>query len=362
MRVGVSGSVLDRDVGGTAYARALYERLRPLGVQAGPMVPPGGRGPVRALAYALADGLVWPRTATADLLHYPAGTGALIPARVPVAATVHGLVPHDRPAYGPVLNALVPYGLAPRRAAGSRRALGERLWLRRVGGVTRVADAVITVSEFSAGEIHRTFGVPARRLHVIPHGVDTGRFHPGGDGDAALLGPLALPPRFVLFLGTSAPCRNVPLLVEATARLGVPLVAAGAADARDRAAVRALAAPHVRRLGRVPEGLVAPLLRAAAVLALPSSREGSGLPVLEAMACGTPAVVSDRGALPEIAGGAAQVVRSLTVAGLAAALAEVLEDESYAIGLREQGFGHVRRFTWDAAARRHLEVFRDLVG
>ncbi|MGI5167456.1 glycosyltransferase family 4 protein [Spirillospora sp. CA-253888] len=354
MRVGVSGRVLDRDVGGTAYARTLYERLRPLGVQAGPMVPPGGRGPVRALAYALADGLVWPRTATADLLHYPAGTGALIPARVPIAATVHGPLP---PACAPS-----PYGPAPHRAAGLRRALGERLWLRRVGGVTRVADAVITVSEFSAGEIHRAFGVPARRLHVIPPGVDTGRFHPGGDGDGALLGPLALPPRFVLFLGSPAPCRNVPLLVEATARLGVPLVAAGAADTGDRAAVRALAAPHVRRLGRVPDGLVAPLLRAAAVLALPSSREGFGLPVLEAMACGTPAVVSDRGALPEVAGGAAQVVRSLTVAGLAAALAEVLEDESYAIGLREQGFGHVRRFTWDAAARRHLEVFRDLVG
>ncbi|WP_067477097.1 glycosyltransferase family 4 protein [Actinomadura hibisca] len=343
MRVGVSGKGLDH---GAGYARALYERLRPLGVQAGPLVPPGGRGAARPLSYALADGLVWPRTAAVDLLHYPADTGALVPARVPVAATVHGLPP-----------------CPSSRGAGLRRTLGERLWLRRVGGVTRVADAVITASEFSAREIHRTFGVPARRLHVIPHGVDTGRFHPGDEGDAALLEPLGLPQGFVLFLGSPAPRRNVPLLIEATARLGVPLVAAGVATTGDEPVVRALAAaPHARWLGKIPDELVAPLLRAAAVLALPSSHEGAGWPVLEAMACGTPVVVSDRGVLPEVAGGAARTVRSLTVGGLAAALAAVLADESYAVGLREQGFGHVRRFTWEEAARRHLEVFRALVG
>ncbi|GAA1561284.1 glycosyltransferase family 1 protein [Actinomadura kijaniata] len=332
MRVGVPGKVWERRVGGdTAHARALYERLRPLGVNVGP----------------LAEGLLWPRGTGVDLLHYPAGTGAPVlapvPGRVPVCATLHGLPPH--------------------RPAGTRRTLAERIRYRRVGGMARAADAVVTASEFSAGRIRRAFGVPARRLHVIPPGVDTGRFHPGADGDAALLGPVRLPERFVLSLGPPSPRANVPLLVEATARLGVPLVVAGGPGGGDARTVRVLdAAPHARRLGAVPGPMVAPLLRAAAVLAVPSPHGGCGLPVLEAMACGTPVVISDRGALPETAGGAARIARGLTVAGLAAALAEVLDDESAAVGLRELGLGRARAFTWDATARRHLEVFQTLVG
>ncbi|MBW8481459.1 glycosyltransferase [Actinomadura parmotrematis] len=349
MRVAVSGRSLQPHAGqphpggGPAYAGPLYERLGALGVDAGVLVPPIVRGPARALAYAVADGLVWPRRCRMDMLHYPGDTGALVPARIPVAATVHGL--------------------PPRRPAGPRGAARERLWYRRVGGLLDVADAVITASEFAAREVHRVFGVPARRLHPIPYGLDAARFHPGAGGDAERLAPLRLPPRYVLFLGALAPRKNVPLLVEATARIGVPLVVAGRPAPGDGALARVLdTAPHVRRLGTVPGPLVAPLLRGAAALALPSSHEGSALPVLEAMACGTPAVVSGRGALPEAAGGAARTVPDLSLGSLVFALGQVLGDAGCAAELRDAGLRRVRDLTWERAAARHHEVFSGLVG
>ncbi|GAA4604479.1 hypothetical protein GCM10023195_15250 [Actinoallomurus liliacearum] len=352
-RVALTGKVLSRNVGGnTTYTERLYHHLADLGVTADVLLPAGdGRsGVTRALAYAAAEGLVWPRTVDdrhADLLHYPGDTGALLPARVPIVATVHG-VPSVR----------VP---------GLRRAVWERTWRLRVARLTEVAAAVITVSANSAREIERTFGVPADRLHVIPHGIDTARFHPDRSADGPLLAPLRLPERFVLYLGNLDPRKNVPALVEAVgrpeiSRLGVRLVVAGGSFRGSEPIERLLATvPHVRYLGQVPGDLVAPLLRAASVFALPSSHEGFGLPVVEAMACGTPVVTSDRGALPEVTGDAAHVITDLGPASIAAALRDVLTDDGRATRLRTRGQANAQRFTWAECARRHLEIFTGLV-
>lgn len=346
MKIAVSGKVLRRNVGGnTSYTQTLYTSLAGFGIEYEALVPMGDGlgGAARQLAYAVADGLLWPaRPGRADLLHFPADTGALIGSRVPIAATVHGV--EDAP---------VP-GLA--------RALWKRTWLARVGRLTRVADAVITVSHHSAGEISRVFGLPAARLHVIPHGLDAGRFHPLGDGDGALLAPLGLPDRFVLYLGNLDPRKNVTALTEATARLGVPLVVAGGGFIGSGQVERVLAeAPHARYLGQVPHELVAPLMRAATVFAFPSGHEGFGMPVLEAMACGTPVVTSDRAALPEVAGDAAVLVSDLDARGIAAALEDILSDDSAAAELRARGIGRAALFSWETSARRHAEVFTSLV-
>ncbi|MCO5973022.1 glycosyltransferase family 4 protein [Actinoallomurus soli] len=353
IRVALTGKVLSRNVGGnTTYTEWLYHHLARLGVTAEVMTPPGdGRtGVVRALAYAAAEGVAWPGRVDhrqADLLHYPGDTGALLPARIPIVATVHG-VPSVR----------VP---------GLRRALWERTWRMRVARLTRLAAAVITVSANSAREIEAEFGVPPDRLHVIPHGIDTRRFHPDGSADGRLLAPLRLAERFVLYLGNLDPRKNLPALVEAVgrpeiSRLGVPLVVAGGSF-RGSAPIEALLAdaPHVRYLGQVPAELVAPLMRAAAVFALPSSHEGFGLPVVEAMACGTPVVTSDRGALPEVTGDAAHVITDLGPGSIAGALRDVLADDALAAVLRTRGQANARRFTWAECARRHLEVFAGLV-
>ncbi|WP_433374238.1 glycosyltransferase family 4 protein [Streptosporangium sp. CA-115845] len=342
----MSGKVLRRNVGGnTSYTRTLYTALAPFGIECEALVPPGDGlgGAVRQLAYAAADGLLWPaRPGGADLLHFPADTGALIGSRVPIAATVHGV--EDAP---------VP-GLA--------RALWKRTWMARVGRLTEVAGAVITVSRHSAGEIGRVFRVPAARVHVIPHGLDAGRFHPREVGDDALLEPLRLPGRFVLYLGNLDPRKNVTTLVEATARLGVPLVVAGGGFLGSGQVERVLAgAPHARYLGQVPHEVVAPLMRAATVFAFPSGHEGFGMPVLEAMACGTPVVTSDRAALPEVAGDAAVLVSDLDARGIAAGLETVLSDDRAAADLRARGITRAALFSWEESARRHAEVFTALV-
>ncbi|MEV6863450.1 glycosyltransferase family 1 protein [Streptosporangium subroseum] len=342
----MSGKVLRRNVGGnTSYTQTLYASLASFGIEHEALVPRGDGlgGAARQLAYAVADGLLWPaRPGQADLLHFPADTGALIGSRVPIVATVHGV--EDAP---------VP-GLA--------RVLWKRTWMARVGRLTRVADAVITVSRHSAGEISRAFGVPAARLHVIPHGLDADRFHPRDDGDDALLGPLGLPSRFVLYLGNLDPRKNVKALTEATARLKVPLVVAGGGFLGSSPVERVLAeAPHARYLGQVPRELVAPLMRAATVFAFPSGHEGFGMPVLEAMACGTPVVASDRAALPEVAGDAAVLVSDLDGRGIATGLENLLSDDSAAAELRARGIARATLFSWEKSARRHAEVFTSLV-
>jgi glycosyltransferase involved in cell wall biosynthesis len=352
IRVALTGKVLRRNVGGnTTYAENLYRWLGRLGVEHTLLIPRGDRlrGPTRQLCYATAEGLVWPRTVddqNADLLHFPADTGALTRGRVPIVATVHGV---------------------PQHVPGIRRALWERTWRTRVACLTRAADAVVTVSANSAREIERAFGVPERRLHVVPHGVDTDRFHPDGSADAPLLAQLRLPERFILYLGNLDPRKNIPALVEAVGRpeiagLDVPLVVAGGPFLGSEPIERLLAAsPHVRYLGQIPAAMVGPLLRAAAVFVLPSSHEGFGLPVVEAMACGTPVIASDRGALPEVAGNAAHLLSDLGAASIAVALREVLTDGTAAEELRARGLANAQRFTWSESARRHLEIFTGLL-
>lgn len=352
IRVAVTGKVLRRNVGGnTTYTENLYQWLGPLGVEHTVLVPRGDgvSGPVRQLCYAAAEGVVWPRIVDhkhADLLHFPADTGALITGRLPIVATVHGV---------------------PQHVPGIRRTLWERTWRARVARLTRVADAVITVSASSAGEIERVFGVPEHRLHVVPHGVDVDRFHPDDSADGRLLGPLRLPARFILYLGNLDPRKNVPALVAAVgrpevARLGVQLVVAGGSFLGSEPIERLLATvPYVRYLGQVPAELVAPLLRAAAVFVLPSSHEGFGLPVIEAMACGTPVIASDRGSLPEVAGQAALLLKELHPASIAAALRDILTDDALAADLRTRGLTNARRFTWTASAERHLKIFTRLI-
>jgi glycosyltransferase involved in cell wall biosynthesis len=353
VRVAVTGKVLQRNVGGnTTYTQMLYRHLAELGVKAEILVPPGaGLGSTaRALSYAAVEGFLWPCTVDerqADLLHFPADTGAVVSGRVPIVATVHGV--------------------SAMRVPGVRRALWERTWRARVARLTRAADAVITVSASSAREIEQTFGVPGHRLHVIPHGVDTDRFHTAGGADAELLAPLRLPERFVLYLGNLDPRKNVPALVDAVgrpeiAKLGVGLVVAGGSFLGSEPIERLLTtAPRVRYLGQVPAELVAPLLRAAAVFALPSSHEGFGLPIVEAMACGTPVICSDRGALPEVAGQAALLLNDLHPASIARSLREILTDDTLAADLRIRGLANAQRFSWAESARRHLEIFTRLL-
>ncbi|HAL92591.1 MAG TPA: hypothetical protein DCM68_06155 [Verrucomicrobia bacterium] len=223
------------------------------------------------------------------------------------------------------------------------------------------ADTVLTGSESAKRDILRLLGIPAERIVVAADGVDA-RHVPGGEKPSARGGP-----KTVLYVGRSDPYKNLPGLVEAFARL----VKDGGVDAR----LRIVGSPDVRypeagavarRLGvadRVEwSGYLddAGLLRAyqeADVLALLSKYEGFGLPVLEAMACGTPVVCSDAASLPEVAGAAARVVAPADVAGAAAALKEILTDPAEAARLRAAGLEQARKFSWRTAAAAVLRAY-----
>jgi alpha-1,3-rhamnosyl/mannosyltransferase len=112
----------------------------------------------------------------------------------------------------------------------------------------------------------------------------------------------------------------------------------------------------VRLLGFVDDADLPALYRNAVLFVLPSLYEGFGLPVLEAMACGTPVICSDASSLPEVAGDAALMIDPFDVDGLAAAMARVLQEPDLREGMGARGLAQAKRFTWERAARQLLDV------
>ena len=230
--------------------------------------------------------------------------------------------------------------------------------------IARRTDAVATGSESAKRDIVRLLGIPEGRIAVAPDGV-AGRYGPGGDKPSARGGP-----KTVLYVGRSDPYKNVPGLVAAFARLvregGVDarLRIVGPPDARypeaDETARRLGVADRVERSGYLDDAGLVQAYRDADVLALLSRYEGFGLPVLEAMACGTPVVCSHAASLPEVAGAAARLVAPDDVAGAAAALKAILTDPAEAARLRAAGLAQAKKFTWRTAAEAVLRLYGEL--
>ena len=209
----------------------------------------------------------------------------------------------------------------------------------------RACDLVFVNSAFTAADVVELLGVPEERVRVAPPGVDS-RFSP--DGDHADLGR-----PYVLTVATLEPRKNLETLLEAAPLLpdGLVLAVAGGAGWGSQPA---LDRPRVQALGFVSDEELPRWYRGAAVLVVPSRFEGFGMPVVEAMACGTPCVVSSHPSLDEACGEAAARFDPDDPEALAAAVADALErrDELVALGLE-----HARRFTWEACGRAMLEAY-----
>ncbi len=219
----------------------------------------------------------------------------------------------------------------------------------------RRAEAVLTVSEFSKREIVRLLGVAPERIEVVPNGVDP-RFHPVAPEEvAALRERLRLPSEYLLYVGSFVPHKNVPALLRAYRLVpdAPPLVLCG----RNPETI----APTIERLGLqgrvhtvpgVGDDALPALYTGATAFVFPSRYEGFGLPPMEAMACGTPTVVSDAGSLPEVTNGAALTFPVDDEQALAARLREVLGSAGRRAELARAGRARAAEFSWDACAER----------
>jgi glycosyltransferase involved in cell wall biosynthesis len=240
---------------------------------------------------------------------------------------------------------------------------------RYYGGIFRAvreADAVIAVSHATARDLVELADAAPEKTHVIHEGVDDGLAPM--DPDEARHGVaqrFGVEGRYALFVGTLEPRKNVPTLLRAFAQLHrdfpVRLVLAGARGWLSEDIFRTLRdlalADGVAFLGPVPPEELRPLYCGAEVLVLPSLYEGFGLPPLEAMACGTPVVVSAAGALPEVVGDAGLVVNPEDPDDLAAALGWVLGNPAFQAELARRGLRRAEEFSWERAARETLAIY-----
>ena len=241
----------------------------------------------------------------------------------PAVVTIHDLSFERDPSVMPLHDRLVFKTVVPRSA--------------------RRAAHVLAVSERTKDDVVELYGVSPERITVTPHGVEP-VFSPG-DGS---------PGKYVLLVGSVEKRKNPLAAAAAASEVGLPLVVVG--PVRDRELARELASRGAELRGYVMHQELVELYRGAACLVMPSRYEGFGLPVLEAMACGTPVVAAPDPALREVAGQAAVFVESERLAdGIRRALAE--RDRLVAAG-----FDRARLFTWEETARRTVDVYLQVLG
>jgi glycosyltransferase involved in cell wall biosynthesis len=238
------------------------------------------------------------------------------------------------------------------------RVLAYRTLVPR--GVRR-AQQVVTVSQAVADEVGDELGVEAERLQVIPHGVPPTWFEasPLSASEAAALG---LPERFVLFVGNLEPRKNLGTLVAAhrAARESddatPPLVLAGPVGWGDRWAGSPPDRRHAVLAGYLPDATLQRVVATAAAVCMPSLYEGFGLPVLEALAAGTPVLASDIPAHREVAGGIAALVPPRDEDAWSSALT-ALGRSIRSPGEERARREHARPFTWSRSAAAHLRTY-----
>jgi glycosyltransferase involved in cell wall biosynthesis len=234
----------------------------------------------------------------------------------------------------------------------------------------RRATVVVAPTETVKREIVARVGVDRAKVRVVPLGISP-EMHPVGAWEqAAVRREYDLPERYVLWVGNLEPKKNVEGMVRAfeLAAEAIPhdFVLVGQRGWRGGAAARALeqspAAKRIRWLGFVPEHVLPALYGAADLLVHWAHYEGAGLTPVEAMACGTPALVSDGGALPEWAGQVAPVVPLGDPGRLAREMVALLGDRARLTELRQRGAEWARQFTWRRHAHALMEIYREVAG
>lgn len=237
----------------------------------------------------------------------------------------------------------------------------------------RRADLLITVSESSKRDMIEFYGLDAERIHVIPDGVDLDLFRPGEDPRELrefrqrVLGEDA---PFILYVGKPIRRHNIAPMLEAYSRLlrraatehRFLFIGAGLPGIDVAPLVADLGLEdHVTLVSQADPETVALAMQASSLLIYPSSYEGFGMPVLEAMACGVPAIALDNTAFPEFAAGVAYLARDAQVDTLVQAMDEVLHDAAMRRQMRQDGPVRARDYDWRGLAQRTMDLVEGLI-
>ena len=363
LRVGFDGRAFSSPAAGirrysTELVRALVSLGEPLEIVAlggDPSRIPPGLERVAASAHPPTNAgwtlIGLPRTAArarVQVIHAPSYTAPFW-AGAPVVLTIHDISYETHPEW-------YPY---------------RRDWLRRYfyRRSATAAARVLTISTFSASEIASAYRIPSARITVTPLGVHT--TFGAGDPNVPLDLPADVTEPYLLHVGDLHERRNLPIVVDALlearrhfgAASALSLVLAGVdrgvSEGLCGMASEAGSPDAVLALGPVSEDRVHALYRGAIALVYPSLYEGFGLPLVEAMASGTPVLASHAAAMPEVLGGAGLLLDPHDVSAWRDAIIRIVNDEALRRDLRARGLARAATYTWQRTARLTLNVYRE---
>lgn len=289
-----------------------------------------------------------------DLIHVPSYRRLVFRAPCPTIGTIHDLAP---------FHIKGKYDLA-------RMFYGRVI----VKALARAQSEIIAISQSTAKDIERFFGIPQSQLHLIPNGIDHQRFHPGDRAESInwMRHTHQIHHPFFLYVSRlEHPGKNHVRLIQAfdafKSATGLPdqLVLGGGdwhgAETIRAAAASAIHAKDILFLGFVPDADLPHLYRAARAMIYPSLFEGFGLPPVEAMACGTPVISSTRGALAEVVASSALVIDPENPQDMANAMNQIAADASLREYYQNRGLANAQRYHWSNTAQQVVEVYQKAV-
>jgi glycosyltransferase involved in cell wall biosynthesis len=299
-----------------------------------------------ATAAAFVDG--------ADVMLNPNGASLPISTLLPTVTTIHDLTPIVMPCF-------------PRRTAFFLKFLLTRS--------AKSSAAIITVSENSCRDIVRICGVPESKVHVVYEGYDRALFNAVPPEPVLLqdlLSRLGVSRPYILHHGAIQPRKNLPGLISAyrqmlarNPQLDLDLVLAGPLGWQHEETVNAARPDNLSRgkvvlTGALSDRDLSLLVRGASLEVIPSLYEGFCLPMVEAMACGIPTIVSNSSCLPEISGSVLRYFNPTSVEGIAACIETVLLSRDLQAELAARGREHARKFSWDLCAQQTVAVLEQV--